>query len=43
LINNILEAIQQNLLTTPSGSKKVSARADLLEAVEPIVGKMSRP
>jgi hypothetical protein len=34
LINNILEAIQQNLLTTPSGSKEVSARADPLEAAE---------
>jgi hypothetical protein len=34
LANYILEAIQENLLTSPSAAKEVSARTDLLLAVQ---------
>jgi hypothetical protein len=34
LINYIFEAIQENLLTSSSAAKEVSARIDLLQAVQ---------
>jgi hypothetical protein len=37
LVNYILESIQENLLTSPSAAKEVSARIDLLQAAQFIV------
>jgi hypothetical protein len=42
LVNYILEAIQENLLTSSSTAKEVSARIDLLQAIQFIADSWQR-